>query len=156
MVHFSHAGAVGRPGPRVDECPARRPETSEKRQHSRAPVRTLVTVIANDSHGAPPQPYKAWTEDISASGMQFACNEELPPGRIHVRILLPQLEDKIIECEIVRKRRRESTGLLKNVGPRFLYGARFQQVRDAIPADTPSTEAGAHAATNSRCTSDAT
>lgn len=101
-----------------------------QRQHERSNVRTLVTVLIDGDHGRSAlQVYKAWTEDISASGMQFACNEELPPGQLFVRILLPGLEDKIVECHVMRRGRRESTGFLKNNGPRFVYGVRFTRVR---------------------------
>ena len=102
---------------------------SNQRLHSRSPLRTLVTVLCNDVDGCVrPAVYKAWTEDISASGMQFACNEDLRVNQLFVRILLPELEDKILECEVVRRRQRESTGLLKNIGPRYVYGVRFQRV----------------------------
>jgi len=103
---------------------------SDKRIHSRSPIRTLVTVLCNDADGrVTPSVFKAWTEDISASGMQFACNDELVADRLYVRILLPELEDKIVECEVVRRRQRERQGLLKNVGPRWVYGVRFERVR---------------------------
>lgn len=103
---------------------------STKRQHERSNVRTLVTVLLDGDEGRSAlKVYKAWTEDISASGMQFACNEELPPGKLYVRILLPGLEDKIVECTIMRQGQRESTGLLRNTGPRFIYGVRFTRVR---------------------------
>lgn len=106
---------------------------SEQRVHPRAPVRTLVTVLSDTPDGGTaPSVFKAWTEDISASGMQLACNEELPQGKICVRILLPELEDKIVECEIVRRGQRRPTGLLANAGPRFVYGVRFERVRDRV------------------------
>ncbi len=103
---------------------------SNQRQHERSNVRTVVTVLLDgDEHGTPLQVFKAWTEDISASGMQLACNEELPAGALYVRILLPGLEDKVVECSVMRRGRREPTGLLKNTGPRFIYGVRFTRVR---------------------------
>ena len=102
---------------------------SDLRRHRRSNYRTLVTVICDDPQGRPvPQVYKAWTEDISASGMQFACNEELPTGRLYVRILLPELEDKIVECSLVRQGQRQPTGLFRSVGPRFVYGVRFHSI----------------------------
>lgn len=103
---------------------------SDSRAHPRTPVRTLVTVLCESEHGsAAPRVLKGWTEDISASGMQLACNDELPPGPIYVRILLPGLEDKILECQVLRQRRRQPTGLLGIAGPRFVYGIKFARVR---------------------------
>jgi hypothetical protein len=103
---------------------------SNQRRHDRRDVRTLVTVLTDDTYGRPtPRVFKAWTEDLSASGMQIACNEELPNGRIYVRILLPELESKIVECLIVRRSRRNGQGMFGGVGPRFIYGVRFQAVQ---------------------------
>lgn len=102
---------------------------SDQRRHDRSNYRTLVTVLTEDDAGRPvPRVFKAWTEDISASGMQFICNDELPPGRLYVRILLPELEDKIVECDVVRRGRRAATGIIRGSGPRFVYGVRFQSV----------------------------
>ncbi len=103
---------------------------SDSRAHPRTPVRTLVTVLCESEHGAAaPWVLKGWTEDISASGMQLACNDELPSGPIYVRMLLPGLEDKILECQVLRQRRRQPTGLLGVAGPRFVYGIKFSRVR---------------------------
>ncbi|MCA9055015.1 MAG: PilZ domain-containing protein [Planctomycetaceae bacterium] len=102
---------------------------SDLRRHRRSNYRTLVTVICDDPSGRPvPQVFKAWTEDISASGMQFACNEQLPTGRLYVRILLPELEDKIVECSLIRQGQRKSTGVFNAVGPRYVYGVRFHSI----------------------------
>jgi hypothetical protein len=103
---------------------------SNLRNFPRTTIRTLVTVLCEDPQGNQrPVVIKAWTEDISASGMQFACDEELPPGKIYVRILLPDLEDRMIECDVVRAGGRASTGIFRNNGPRYVYGVRFQKVR---------------------------
>ena len=105
---------------------------SDLRAHHRSNYRTLVTVLRDDENNQPaPQVFKAWTEDISASGMQLVCNEELPDGRLYVRILLPALEDKIVACTVVRNGRREPTGLLPNSGPRYVYGVRFDSVQSS-------------------------
>jgi glucose/arabinose dehydrogenase len=74
--------------------------------------------------------YKAWTEDISASGMQFVCDSELPPGDLFVSILLPELEGRIVACEVVRFGQREGRGHFRKNGPQYFYGVRFQQIRD--------------------------
>lgn len=109
---------------------------SNQRQYDRSNVRTLVTVLVDDDHGRPtPRVFKSWTEDISASGMQIVCHEELPKGRIYVRVLLPELEDKIVECLVVRRGRRRSNSLLKDTGPRFVYGVRFISVQRAVQFD---------------------
>jgi c-di-GMP-binding flagellar brake protein YcgR len=103
---------------------------SNQRQYNRSSVRTLVTVLTEDERGRQsPRVFKSWTEDISASGMQVVCHEELPEGRIYVRILLPELEGKIVECSIVRRGRRKSNALLKDVGPRYVYGVQFESVQ---------------------------
>ena len=102
---------------------------SDQRRHDRSNYRTLVTVLTDDASGRPvPQVFRAWTEDISASGMQFVSNEELPEGKLYVRILLPELEDKIVECVVVRRGRCAPTGIILSVGPRYVYGVRFQSV----------------------------
>ncbi|MFV0445818.1 MAG: PilZ domain-containing protein [Planctomycetaceae bacterium] len=101
---------------------------SNQRQHERSNVRTLVTVISDDGGQTRPIVIKGWTEDISASGMQIVCHDELPSGRIFVRILLPGLEDKIVECLVVRSAKRETISLVKESGPRYVYGIRFQSV----------------------------
>ena len=99
---------------------------SDQRLHPRASLRTLVTVLVDTSEGrAPLQVFKGWTEDLSASGMQLACNDELPQGRVFARILLPGLDDKVVECQILRSSRRAPTGFRRSSGPQFVYGVRF-------------------------------
>jgi hypothetical protein len=39
------------------------------------------------------------------------------------------LEDKSLECQVLRQRRRQPTGLLGVAGPRFVYGIKFARVR---------------------------
>lgn len=110
---------------------------SDNRAHPRTPLRTLVTVLCESEQGAlAPRVIKGWTEDISAAGMQLACNEELPAGPLYVRILLPGLEDKILECQVIRQRRRQPTGLLGATGPRYVYGVKFARVRSRVELES--------------------
>jgi hypothetical protein len=89
-------------------------------------MRTPLTVICD---GAPaPTVYKAWTEDISACGVQFSCDEEIDSNKVLVRLLLPGLEDKLVECHLVRSGNRRSETLIRRATPRFFYGARFERV----------------------------
>ena len=101
---------------------------SNQRQHDRSNVRTLVTVLTDEGGQSKPCVVKGWTEDISASGMQIVCHDELPNGRLYIRILLPGLEDKMVECLVVRRGRRDNMSLVRESGPRFVYGVRFQSV----------------------------
>lgn len=118
---------------------------TDQRLHPRASLRTLATVLVDTSEGHEPlQTFKGWTEDLSASGMQLACNDELPPGRVFARILLPGLDDKVVECQILRSSRRAPTGFRRASGPQFVYGVRFVALQPQadfersyiVPADT--------------------
>lgn len=102
------------------------PRPEDLRAYPRAAMRTCLTVICPD--GMSPLVYKAWTEDISACGVQFSCDEEIASERVLVRLLLPGLEGKLVECELVRSAKRQSETVLRRTGPRFTYGARFQRV----------------------------
>jgi hypothetical protein len=93
-------------------------------------MRTCLTVICEGQPG--PSVYKGWTEDVSASGVQFACDEEIPAQKVWIRLLLPGLEDKLVECQLVRKTNRQSETLLRRNGPRFCYGAKFERVLSEV------------------------
>jgi hypothetical protein len=102
---------------------------SNTREHPRSALRTLVTILQeNPPHIDRPLPIKAWMEDISASGIQFASDEEISSDRVWVRILLPELQDKLVECHIVRRGEREGDNL-PGGAPGLLYGARFERIR---------------------------
>lgn len=106
----------------------RNPE--DLRAYPRASMRTCLTVFCDGPNA--PSVYKAWTEDVSACGVQFACDQEIADSRVWVRLLLPGLEGKLVECQLVRRGNRQSETLLRRTGPRFCYGAKFERVLDEL------------------------
>ena len=100
---------------------------SDQRRHDRSNYRTLVTVLTDDASGRPvprssgPGPRTSPPPGCSRLQRRTAGRQALRP------ILLPELEDKIVECVVVR-RGGAPTGIILSVGPRYVYGVRFQSV----------------------------
>lgn len=93
-------------------------------------MRTVVTVICLPESG-PPIVHRGWTEDLSASGVLFSSDEQIQANRMCLRMLIPGLEGRLVECSIVRTGLRASQAMLGRTGPKYYYGARFERVLSA-------------------------
>jgi hypothetical protein len=97
----------------------------ELRTATRIGVRTPVVVYYED--GDVLVRMRAWTDDLSTSGARLTTEQELPSQSLYARIMLPELKDKLIECEVVRE--VSAKGNLYDIR-RCCYGIRFNRLAD--------------------------
>ncbi len=99
------------------------------RSSDRQKIRTVATIITTDEESSllRPMVYRAWTENISATGAALVCDKQMHADRVWIRLLLPGLQDKLVECEIIRSSEYEPESITKR-GPQFVYGVRFAKI----------------------------
>lgn len=103
------------PGTTVDEL----------RSATRIGVRTPIVVYNYDAEGKLVRS-RAWTDDLSLTGARITSEQPLQGDKYFVRLMLPELKDQIIACEIVREIpiARETIGNMFDIR-RSYYGIRF-------------------------------
>jgi len=105
---------------------------SEVRCSNRIGVRTPVVVYQCNPDGSMARA-RAWTDDLSTGGVKLVTENRLKESPVYIRIMLPDLKDRVIACETVR----EDDAILKRVENsladrrRWSYGLRFVDVADA-------------------------
>jgi c-di-GMP-binding flagellar brake protein YcgR len=79
-------------------------ETGEdQRQFERTSFRASATIYVPDADAEGNyRTIRAWTDDVSASGANILTEGPLGDTRFCIRILMPGLEEQLIECECVR------------------------------------------------------
>lgn len=105
--------------------------TSDFRCSSRIGVRTPVVIYQVNTDGTVVRA-RAWTDDLSVSGVKLVTENRLMGGSLYIRIMLPELKDKIIACDVVR----EDQAILKRMKnsladvSRWCYGVQFLGMAD--------------------------
>jgi c-di-GMP-binding flagellar brake protein YcgR len=97
----------------------------ELRSATRIGVRTPVVIYylnASDNLART----RAWTDDISGTGAKVTLEQPLPVSAFYIRVMLPDLKNRLISCEIVREIRQKSyaTHSFHDIR-RSYYGLRF-------------------------------
>jgi hypothetical protein len=67
---------------------------------------------------------KCWTRDISPSGARLICEQPIDPDRLILQLMLPRMEDRLIQAQIV-SRRMETNVTLDGCKEIHVYGVRF-------------------------------
>ena len=67
---------------------------------------------------------KCWTRDISPSGARLLCEQPIDPDRLILQLMLPRMEDRLIQAQIV-SRRVETSVTLDGCKEMHVYGVRF-------------------------------
>lgn len=105
---------------------------SELRFASRIGVRTPVVIYEIRLDGTVARA-RSWTDDLSTSGVKLITENRLRDNPLYIRIMLPELKDRVIACEKIR----EDDGILHPMGSsrvdvrRWSYGLRFVGVADS-------------------------
>ncbi len=97
-----------------------------RRDFDRKEFRTAGTafLLAEDSRDTG-HAVRVWTRDVSVSGARLSSNEEIPPRKFYLKLLLPQLKDQLLECEIMNRDEKARVGINGKERREFLYGIRF-------------------------------
>lgn len=102
------------------------PTTSldDLRSATRIGVRTPVVVYTGDANGQLVR-CRAWTDDLSSTGAKITSEKALIGDEIYIRVMLPDLKDQVIACEIVREIRSSNNSISLFDIRRSFYGIRF-------------------------------
>jgi len=75
---------------------------------------------------------RAWTDDLSASGVKLITENRLSGSQLYIRIMLPELKDRIITCEVVRENHSVLKRLKNSLADvtRWCYGVQFVGLAD--------------------------
>jgi|688.fasta_scaffold00508_33 hypothetical protein len=65
-------------------------------------VRTPVVIYDIDDQGDVNR-FRGWTDDLSTVGAKLITENALKGWQIYVRIMLPELKDQLILCEVIRE-----------------------------------------------------
>ena len=104
----------------------------DRRSHRRVGLRTTVTTIVRQEDDTP-QAFKAWTNDISPSGVRILCSEELPCDDVCLRIVLPGFENRLVMGRITHRQKSSSDAHATQQQPSMHeYGIAFI---DFVPDD---------------------
>lgn len=89
-------------------------------------VRTPVIIYEIDNHGEVNR-FRAWTDDLSTIGAKLITENSLESWQIYVRIMLPELKDQLIHCEVVREEPAVIQSFRNSLREirRSAYGVRF-------------------------------
>ena len=110
--------------------------TSDFRCSSRVGVRTPVVIYQVNADRSVVRA-RAWTDDLSVGGVKLVTENRMTGGLLYIRIMLPELKDKIIACEVVR----EDHAILKRLKnsladvSRWCYGVQFIGTADEATVD---------------------
>ncbi len=105
----------------------------EVRCSSRVGVRTPVVIYQFLTKGNIARS-RAWTDDLSTGGVKLITEKNLNCEWLYLRIMLPDLKDRVILCEVVREDksvRNEFKNSLIDVR-RSCYGLRFAGIADGV------------------------
>ena len=109
-------------------------QAQNRRTCERVGFRTAVTTIARSSEDTP-QVFRAWTNDISASGAQLICDVPIPSSELCLRVFLPGFVDRLVTCRVVRcdaMIQRSVSGVETTL---FQYGVKFIGVHSDVDVD---------------------
>jgi PilZ domain len=98
--------------------------SAELRSATRIGVRTPVVVYYFDAQAQLVR-CRAWTDDLSSGGARITSEQPLLGEQFFVRVMLPDLKDQVISCQVVREIPNPG-----NIGNRFdirrsYYGIQF-------------------------------
>jgi PilZ domain len=75
---------------------------TELRSATRIGVRTPVVVYYFDAQAQLAR-CRAWTDDLSSVGARITSEQPLLGEQFFIRVMLPDLKDQVISCQIVRE-----------------------------------------------------
>lgn len=105
----------------------------EFRCSSRIGVRTPVVIYQFHIDGSIIRS-RAWTDDLSTGGVKLITEKSLGCDWLYLRIMLPELKDRVILCEVVREDQATRHLLQNSLGDvsRSCYGLRFAGIAEGF------------------------
>ena len=100
----------------------------EFRCSPRIGVRTPVVIYEFDQAGQVRR-YRGWTDDLSMGGAKLITESRLASKQIYVRIMLPDMKDQLLNCEVVREDQSLSRDRMVDMR-RCYYGVKFLGLAD--------------------------
>jgi hypothetical protein len=119
------ASQVGsRPSPGANG--ERRGANGERRARPRTEYHTVATIFAQGPDGL--TAYRGWSQDIGGGGARLLCCDRLPSKTLYLRLLLPEMDGRFIEAEVVNEQVSEYGRFRRRQAPKYEYGVRFVRV----------------------------
>ncbi|MEZ5941217.1 MAG: PilZ domain-containing protein [Planctomycetaceae bacterium] len=119
-------------------------ETSDvnRREFERLDYRTVGTAFSPEEGPDNPEVLtRVWTRDVSLSGAKLSSNIDLSGRRLYLKLLLPQFNDIIIDCSVVRRYKQVRESLSGKERVEFLYGVKFTSLHKLHELDGSIAEA---------------
>ncbi|MBX3421564.1 MAG: PilZ domain-containing protein [Pirellulaceae bacterium] len=111
--------------------------SEELRCSTRIGVRTPVVLYEKLKTGGLRRS-RAWTDDLSMVGARIVTEKPLESKELFLRIMLPDLKDQLIQCQVVREH-QQVVHSLRNSRldlERSCYGVQFLGLADQSVLDT--------------------
>ncbi|MCA9089913.1 MAG: PilZ domain-containing protein [Planctomycetaceae bacterium] len=115
----------------VEATPGNRRDSNRKEFRTAGTAYLLADDARDTGHSI-----RVWTRDVSVSGAKLSSNEEILPRKFYLKLLLPQLKDQLLECEIMNRDEKARVGINGKERREFLYGIRFLNVLSATELPT--------------------
>lgn len=100
-----------------------------QRQEERVDFRTTGFAYQLPEEGLEPvgPAIRVWTVDVSTIGCMMRCNQEVQSKRIMLKLILPDMEETVIEASIVRNLEERAKLLNGKEKNSYLYGVKFDR-----------------------------